>query len=109
MIFDPQAGLGCVVDREGLVQSREDVSTQDSSLSAEALSGESTRWGSLQEELSRICFGTGIFNGRVQGQVGSEAQRAGCRPWVKEPLALNLKAAAEKAKEAAKQTFLVYP
>lgn len=32
-IFDPQAGLGCVVDREGLVQSREDVSVQDSSLS----------------------------------------------------------------------------
>lgn len=37
-IFDPQAGLGCVADREGLVQSGEDVTGQDSSLSTEAVS-----------------------------------------------------------------------
>lgn len=65
--------------------------------------------GNLKEENpSGICFGTCIFNGRLQGQVGSQAQNAGCRPWDKQPLMLNVCAASGRAKEAVNQTTLVH-
>ena len=97
-----------MVDVERLVQSRENVTAQNSSPRSEASCEKICAGGNLKEgTLLGICFGTCTFNeGKEQGQAVSEAQGTEWRHRDKQPQDPDICVASGRTQEAARQTIL---